>query len=232
VASLACSARWPPSPRRGVFGRHRRRRAWPAAGSQAASRARAWAAGRAPAKLTLDFDATLVNLHSEKERLSLRTKRALATTRCWSTSTRRARPWPASSGRARRGQQGGRPRRAARCRRGPVAGQHQGRRPRSGVDVLVRADTAGAAHGFVDAIVAKHFEFSIGFDITEAVRLAITDVPPTPGRPRSPRTSKNGPRPGWQRSRVPWTFPPGGRHQGHLPQRRAPPRGQLQAVRP
>jgi hypothetical protein len=36
--------------------------------ARAASRARAWAAGLAPAKLTLDFDATLVNLHSEKER--------------------------------------------------------------------------------------------------------------------------------------------------------------------
>jgi hypothetical protein len=32
--------------------------------ARAASRARAWAAGLAPAKLTLDFDATLVNLHS------------------------------------------------------------------------------------------------------------------------------------------------------------------------
>jgi len=49
--------------------------------------------------------------------------------------------------------------------------------PETGMDVLVRADTAGATHGFVDAIVAKHFEFSIGFDITEAVRLAILAVP-------------------------------------------------------
>jgi hypothetical protein len=49
--------------------------------------------------------------------------------------------------------------------------------PEAGMDVLVRADTAGATHGFVDAIVAKHFEFSIGFDITEAVRLAILEVP-------------------------------------------------------
>jgi hypothetical protein len=49
--------------------------------------------------------------------------------------------------------------------------------PEGGMEVLVRAGTAGATHGFVDAIVAKHFEFSIGFDITEAVRLAILDVP-------------------------------------------------------
>jgi hypothetical protein len=51
--------------------------------------------------------------------------------------------------------------------------------PDSGMDVLVRADTAGATHGFADAIVAKRFEFSIGFDITEAVRLAILAVPET-----------------------------------------------------
>jgi hypothetical protein len=47
----------------------------------------------------------------------------------------------------------------------------------SGVDVLVRADSAGATHGFVNAIVRKGFELSIGFDITEAVRLAILEVP-------------------------------------------------------
>ena len=46
-----------------------------------------------------------------------------------------------------------------------------------GVEVLVRADSAGATHGFTDAIVAKGFEFSIGFDVTAAVRLAILAVP-------------------------------------------------------
>jgi hypothetical protein len=46
-----------------------------------------------------------------------------------------------------------------------------------GLDVLVRAGSAGATHGFVDAIVGEHFEFSIGSDITEAVRRAILGVP-------------------------------------------------------
>ncbi|MGH9106071.1 MAG: IS1380 family transposase, partial [Acidimicrobiales bacterium] len=49
--------------------------------------------------------------------------------------------------------------------------------PEGGMEVLVRAGSAGATHGFVNAIVARGFEFSIGFDITEAVRLAILDVP-------------------------------------------------------
>jgi hypothetical protein len=49
--------------------------------------------------------------------------------------------------------------------------------PQNGVEMLVRADSAGATHGFVDAIVERGLEFSIGFDITEAVRLAILEVP-------------------------------------------------------
>jgi hypothetical protein len=35
--------------------------------ARAKARARVWAAGLAPAKVTLDFDATLVNVHSEKD---------------------------------------------------------------------------------------------------------------------------------------------------------------------
>ena len=49
--------------------------------------------------------------------------------------------------------------------------------PEGGAGVLVRADTAGATHGFVDAIVGHGFEFSICFDVTEAVRRAVLDVP-------------------------------------------------------
>jgi hypothetical protein len=50
--------------------------------------------------------------------------------------------------------------------------------PVNGLEVLIRADSAGATHGFVDAIVAHGLEFSIGFDITEAVRMAVLAVSP------------------------------------------------------
>ncbi len=43
--------------------------------------------------------------------------------------------------------------------------------------MLARADSAGATHDFRNALRAKGIEFSVGFDITEAVRLAILDVP-------------------------------------------------------
>jgi hypothetical protein len=43
--------------------------------------------------------------------------------------------------------------------------------------VLVRADSAGATHGFVEAITERGLEFSIGFDVSEPVRLAILKLP-------------------------------------------------------
>ncbi len=45
--------------------------------ARAASRARVWAAGLAPSTLTLDLDASLVDLHTEKERAAPTYKRGL-----------------------------------------------------------------------------------------------------------------------------------------------------------
>ena len=45
------------------------------AAARAAARARVWAARLAPSKLTLDFDATLVDLHSDKEQAAPTYKR-------------------------------------------------------------------------------------------------------------------------------------------------------------
>ena len=42
--------------------------------------------------------------------------------------------------------------------------------------ILVRADSAGATHGFVDAIVAANCDFSIGFAIDQGVRDALVLV--------------------------------------------------------
>jgi hypothetical protein len=94
--------------------------------------------------------------------------------------------------------------------------------PDNGVDVLVRADSAGATHGFVNAIVAKGFELSIGFDITEAVRLAILDVPA--GAWAVPMTLDMEDRegPGWPRSPLTWTFLPGRKAPGRSPGGRSP----------
>jgi len=49
--------------------------------------------------------------------------------------------------------------------------------PDNGVAMLVRADTAGASHKFVDALVERGIEFSIGFEMRKDVRLAILALP-------------------------------------------------------
>src|SRR5437016_11413079 len=51
--------------------------------------------------------------------------------------------------------------------------------PVNGVAMLARADSAGATHDFLNALRAKGIEFSVGFDITESVRLGILAVPKT-----------------------------------------------------
>jgi hypothetical protein len=40
--------------------------------------------------------------------------------------------------------------------------------------MLARADSAGATHGFLDALRARGILFSVGFDLTEPVREALT----------------------------------------------------------
>ena len=49
--------------------------------------------------------------------------------------------------------------------------------PDNGVAMLVRTDSAGASYKFVDALVERGIEFSIGFDMEKAVRLAILALP-------------------------------------------------------
>ncbi len=146
--------------------------------ARAASRARVWAAGLAPAKVTLDFDATLVNVHTDKQGAAPTYKRGFGyhplLVFCDETSE-------ALAGKLRPGGAGANTAADhielldAAVAQLPVTTTADD--PDAGMDVLVRADTAGATHGFVDAIVAKHFEFSIGLDITEAVRLAILSIP-------------------------------------------------------
>jgi hypothetical protein len=52
-----------------------------------------------------------------------------------------------------------------------------------GPGLLVRADSGGATHAFLDEVVARRFRFSVGFDLTEPVREAILAVPEQAWRP-------------------------------------------------
>ncbi|MGH9153851.1 MAG: transposase [Acidimicrobiales bacterium] len=56
------------------------------AAARAAARAAVWAAGRAPARVTLDFDATLVDAHSDKQDAAPTYKRGFGFHRASSSS--------------------------------------------------------------------------------------------------------------------------------------------------
>jgi len=136
------------------------------------------AAGLAPDKRTLDFDASLVDLHSDKELAAPTYKRGfgyhpLMVFLDETDEALAAKLRPGSAG----------PNTAADhiefldAALAQLPPTTRADDAEAGTDMLVRADTAGATHGFVDAIVGHGFEFSIGFDVTEAVRLAILEVP-------------------------------------------------------
>jgi hypothetical protein len=53
----------------------------------------------------------------------------------------------------------------------------------AGSGLLVRADSGGATHAFLDRVVELGFGFSVGFDLTEPVREAVLAVPEQAWRP-------------------------------------------------
>lgn len=146
--------------------------------ARATARARVWEAGLAPKQVTLDFDATLIDVHNEKEKATPTYKKGFGfhPLLVFLDETKEA-----LAGMLREGRAG------ANTAADHVSLLHQALaqlavNPKSddadgGIEMLVRADSAGATHGFVDAIVGHGMEFSIGFDVTEAVRLAILKVP-------------------------------------------------------
>ena len=146
--------------------------------ARATARARVWAAGLAPTAFTLDFDATLTNVHTEKQNATPTYKKGYGfhPLLAFLDQTNEALAGMLRPGRA-----------GANTAADHIALLDQalaqlpvkcrGDDPDHGVDMLVRADSAGATHGFTDAIVAKKMEFSIGFDVTVAVQVAILQVP-------------------------------------------------------
>jgi hypothetical protein len=150
--------------------------------ARAQARERAWAAGLSPVTkhgpLILDFDATLVGAHSEKDGAGPTYKGGYGfhPLACFCDATNEALAVLLRPGNA-----------AAHdvddhievlelaLAQLPVA--PLGIDPTGGVAMLVRADTAGASHRFVDALVERGIEFSIGFEMRKAVRLAILALP-------------------------------------------------------
>jgi hypothetical protein len=165
------------------------------AAARAAARAGAWAAGARPAAITLDFDATLVTAHSEKEDAAPNYKHGFGfhPLLCYLDETGEA-----LAGVLRPGNAG------ANC-----AADHVGVldaalaqlpvRPRTdenpgGAEMLARSDSAGASHAFVDALQDRGVRFSIGHALDDQVREAIGLVQEEDWAPAV--TAQGGPRRG------------------------------------
>ncbi len=146
--------------------------------ARAKARARAWEAGLSPpathSPLILDIDATMVVTYTEKDGAGPTYKGGFGfhPLTCFLDATNEAlavllRPGNASAHNADD--------HVAvldlALAQLPVA--PKGPDPLSGVAMLVRTDAAGASHAFLDALVERGIEFSVGMEMREPMRLGI-----------------------------------------------------------
>ena len=136
------------------------------------ARERAWANGAAPERITLDFDATLVAAHSEKEGAAGNFKGGFGfhPLACYLDESNEA-----LAGILRPGNAG------ANTVADHIAVLYQALEqlpdPAWGMEILARADSSGATHDFVDVLRELQIRFSFGFDLIEPVREAILAMP-------------------------------------------------------
>ncbi len=139
------------------------------------ARALAWAAGARPKRLILDIDATLVSSHSDKQGAEPTYKRGFGfhPLLCYLDGSDEA-----LSGVLRPGNAG------ANTAADHIAVLIDAVDQLPGVgedpaahDILVRADSGGATHAFLDAVSAMGMGFSVGFDLTAPVRRAVLALP-------------------------------------------------------
>lgn len=140
----------------------------------------AWEGGAAPATVTLELDATLLDAHSDKEDAAPTYKGGFGfhPLCCFLDETNEA-----LAGKLRAGNAGANDANdhievlAAAMDQLPEgwrSGHELGDDPAAVVHpILVRADSAGATHDFVDEVVGRTGELSVGFHIDQNVRNAL-----------------------------------------------------------
>jgi hypothetical protein len=152
--------------------------------ARATARERAWAAGLCPVRetgpLIMDFDATLVDAHSDKFGAGPTYKGGygFSPLACFLDATNEALAVLLRPGNRA-------PHNAddhievldRALAQLPVA--PLGLDPRAGVAMLVRTDAAGASHKFIDALVERGIEFSIGMEMRTPLRLAVLALAPS-----------------------------------------------------
>jgi hypothetical protein len=140
--------------------------------AHAQARARAWELGVKPARVTIDLDATLITAHSEKDGATGNFKGGFGFQPMLAYLDESS---EALAGILRPGSA------AAHnvADQIAVAESALDQIPREyiqEIEILLRTDTAGAAHELVDWCREGRIGFSVGFDLTEPVRTAILDL--------------------------------------------------------
>jgi Transposase DDE domain group 1 len=141
--------------------------------AHARARERFWELHGAPERLTIDVDATLITAHSEKEKAAGNYKGGYGfhPLQAYLDETREAlggllRPGNAGSNTAEDHKT------VIDLALGQIPKQHV-----ESIEILVRADSAGATHGLLDYCREGNLRFSVGYELTEQVRAAILKVP-------------------------------------------------------
>jgi hypothetical protein len=146
--------------------------------ARARARARVWELAGAPRRVILDLDATLITAHSDKERAAGNYKHGFGfhPLLCYEATSEEA-----LAGILRPGNAGAN----TAADHVEVLGLALTQLPEQvkGPGLLVRADSGGATHGFLDHVASLGLCFSVGFDLTEPVREAVLAVPEKAWRP-------------------------------------------------
>jgi Transposase DDE domain group 1 len=146
--------------------------------ARAQARANAWAAGVDPGFYVIDIDATLVNAHSNKQDAAPTWKRGFGfhPLLAYLDATGEAlagvlRPGNAGSGTA--------------TDHVAVLADALGQLPvdPAKTEVIVRADTAGWSHDFVDGCRERHVRFVIGHQLTVEIASVLVNLPERAWRP-------------------------------------------------
>ncbi len=141
--------------------------------AHARARERFWERHGAPERLTIDVDATLITAHSEKENAAGNYKGGYGfhPLQAYADETREA-----LGGLLRPGNAGANTAADHVAVLGRALEQVPARHIER-IEILVRADSAGATHGLIDYCREAKMRFSVGYELTEIVRAAILEIP-------------------------------------------------------
>jgi Transposase DDE domain group 1 len=144
--------------------------------AHARARERFWKLHGAPERLTIDVDATLIIAHSEKENAAGNYKGGYGfhPLQTYLDETREA-----LGGLLRPGNAGSNTAEDHKTVL-DLALAHIPAEYIESLEILVRADSAGATHGLIDYCREGNMRFSVGYELTEQVRAASLELPEDP----------------------------------------------------